>query len=392
MKTKRVLILGSTGSIGRQTLDVVDQLGPAHLVVGLSAARSVERLGKQARRYRPQAVALADPPPADTLDLPADCELLTGPEGIVELVTRTEPDVVVCAITGAAGLPSTLAAAASGADVALANKESLVLAGHLVRRACAESGSKLLPVDSEHSAIAQCLQGEERAGVRRLILTASGGPFRGRTRAELADVSIEQALKHPSWEMGPRITIDSATLMNKALEVIEATHLFDVPADMIHVVVHPQSVIHSMVEYRDGALIAQLSPPDMRLPIRWALGYPERVSTPAPPIDLLSLSGLEFEAPDRETFPCLALGERVAREGGLAGTILNAANEIAVDAFLDARLPFLGISDLVEAALNTFESVADPDLQTILSTDAAVREQSRARLASAESAAGTTRS
>lgn len=387
---KRVLVLGSTGSVGRQTLEVVEQLGASHQVVGLSAWSSADALFEQARAFAPEAVALAERP-ADSSGLPSGCELLTGADGLVELVTRTRPDVVLCAITGAAGLRSTLAAAESGADVALANKESLVLAGHLVRAACARSGSRLLPVDSEHSAIAQCLHGEDPAGVRRVILTASGGPFRGRTRAELAEVSLEQALKHPSWDMGPRITIDSATLMNKALEVIEARHLFDVTPEQIHVVVHPQSVIHSMVEYVDGAILAQLSPPDMRLPIRWALGYPERVRAPGEPIDLLALSGLTFEEPDRETFPCLALGERAAREGGLSGTVLNAANEVAVGAFLERRLPFLAIADLVADALDSFDAGDDPDLDTILAVDAEVRRHTQSKLHEAGTPAGAPR-
>ncbi|GJM20196.1 MAG: 1-deoxy-D-xylulose 5-phosphate reductoisomerase [Planctomycetota bacterium] len=385
---KRVLVLGSTGSVGRQTLEVMEQLGGTHQVVGLSAWSSAELLFEQARQFGPEAVALGTAP-VDTSGLPQGCELLTGAEGVVELVARTRPDVVLCAITGAAGLRSTLAAAETGADVALANKESMVLAGHLVRAACARSGSTLLPVDSEHSAIAQCLHGEDPAGVRRVILTASGGPFRGRTRDELAHVTIEEALKHPSWDMGPRITIDSATLMNKALEVIEAVHLFDVCAEQVHVVMHRQSVIHSMVEYCDGAILAQLSPPDMRLPIRWALGYPARVKAPGPPIDLLALSGLTFEEPDRDTFPCLALGEHAARQGGLSGTIMNAANEIAVSAFLNGQIPFLAIGELVGDALNEFEAGADPDLDTILATDSDVRRHTTNKLTEFSHPAGS---
>lgn len=376
--SKRVLVLGSTGSVGLQTLDVLRQLKGSHAVVGLSAHRSAQELGQQAREFEPEAVCLVDPHPA--LDLPAGCARLHGADGLVELVRRTRPDTVVCAITGAAGLPSTLAAAEAGAVLALANKESLVLAGHLVKQACARSGATLVPVDSEHSAIAQCLHGENPAGVRRLVLTASGGPFRGRRAADLAQVTRAQALRHPSWDMGPRISIDSATLMNKALEVIEACHLFDVSPERIQVVVHPQSVIHSMVEFVDGAVLAQLSPPDMRLPIRYALGYPERLSSGAAPVDLLSLSGLTFEAPDRETFPCLALGEQAARAGGLSGTIMNAANEVAVEAFLAGRLPFLDIAEVVADALASFPCGAEPDLDSILATDAAVREHARARL------------
>ncbi|MCB9899153.1 MAG: 1-deoxy-D-xylulose-5-phosphate reductoisomerase [Planctomycetes bacterium] len=377
---KRVLVLGSTGSVGTQTLDVLSALATSHRVVGLAARRSADLLSRQAHATRPEAVCLVDEAAASALDLPDGCARLHGADGLVELVERTRPDVVVCAVTGAAGLPSTLAAAETGAVVALANKESLVLAGHLVKRAVQRSGGTLVPVDSEHSAIAQCLAGEDRGGVRRLVLTASGGPFRGRTRAELREVTVAQALRHPSWEMGPRITIDSATLMNKALEVIEACHLFDVPQELVHVVVHPQSIVHSMVEFVDGAVIAQLSPPDMRLPIRYALGYPSRVPSGQPPVDFTRLPTLTFEQPDRETFPCLALGERAARAGGLAGTILNAANEITVEAFLSGRLPFLEIATLVGEALDRFPSTPDPDLPTILETDAAVRRHVASRL------------
>lgn len=377
---KRVLVLGSTGSVGRQSLEVLEGLGASHRVVGLSAATSADRLSGQAAATRPDAVCLVDADAATGLALPPGCRLFTGAEGLIELVHATRPDVVVCSITGAAGLPSTLAAAELGADLALANKESLVLAGHLVKAACERSGSRLLPVDSEHSAVFQCLNGEDRGGVRRIILTASGGPFRGRSAAELADVTVAQALAHPNWDMGPRITIDSATLMNKGLEVVEACHLFDVAADQIDVVVHPQSVIHSMVEFVDGSVLAQLGPPDMRLPIRYALGFPSRLPSRQAPVDITSLSGLTFQQPDRQTFPCLDVGYRVAREGGLAGAIANAANEIAVAAFLEERLPFLAIGNLVQGALDAFPERHAPDLATILAADAAVRIATAERL------------
>jgi 1-deoxy-D-xylulose-5-phosphate reductoisomerase len=370
---QRVLLLGSTGSIGRQSLDVLAGLVGSHRVVGLSACTSARLLSEQAAAVRPDAVCLTDAGASAGIGLPPGCRLFTGAYGLVDLVEATEPDLVICGITGAAGLPSTLAAAESGATLALANKESMVLAGHLVKAACRRSGGAIVPVDSEHSAIAQCLAGQAAAGVRRLVLTASGGPFRGWTAERLQDVTPEQALRHPSWEMGPRITIDSATLMNKALEVVEACQLFDVPPERVDVIVHPQSVIHSMVEFVDGAVIAQLSPPDMRLPIRYALGYPARLPSGAPPVDLAALSGLTFEQPDRETFPCLALGERVARAGGLAGCIMNAANEVAVDAFLGRRLPFTAIPTLVADALDRFENRPAPDLPTLIETDRRVR-------------------
>lgn len=372
---RRVLVLGSTGSVGRQTLQVLERMRETHRVVGLSARSSAERLAEQAAAHRPEAVCLVDERPVAA---PAGCAVLHGAEGLLALVERTRPDVVIAAITGAAGLPSTLAAAATGAVLGLANKESLVLAGHLLMPLVRASGGHVVPVDSEHSALFQCLAGARPEHVRRLVLTASGGPFRGRTRAALEDVTPDQALRHPRWAMGPRITVDSATLMNKALEVIEACALFAMPPERVEVVVHPQSVVHSLVEYVDGALLAQLGPPDMRLPIRYALGWPERVDSGEGPVDLLALSGLTFEAPDRETFPCLAHGERAARRGGLAGTILNAANEVAVDAFLDGRLRFPAIAEIVGAALDRFAPAAAPDLETILATDDEVRRYAAA--------------
>ncbi len=375
--TKRVLVLGSTGSVGQQALDVLSGARDSFRVVGLSAHSSADLLASQAAAHAPVAVCLVEERP---VSVPAGCQVLHGADGLVELVRRTEPDVVIGAITGAAGLASTLESARSGAHLALANKESLVLAGDLVKAACARSGSELLPVDSEHSAIAQCLAGASHGGVRRLVLTASGGPFRGRTREDMADVTIEQALNHPSWEMGPRITIDSATLMNKALEIVEACHLFDVGADSIEVVVHPQSVIHSMVEFVDGSIVAQLGPPDMRVPIRWALAWPQRMESGHPPVDVASLGQLTFEEPDREAFPCLDLGVRVAREGGLSGCVLNAANEIAVDAFLAGRLPFLAIPTVVTDAMDTFGHPSAPDLETILEMDGRVRRYAEERL------------
>ncbi|RKY21935.1 MAG: 1-deoxy-D-xylulose-5-phosphate reductoisomerase [Planctomycetota bacterium] len=377
---RRVLVLGSTGSVGRQALDVLDGLELSHRVVGLSAATSARLLSQQAAATGAEAVCLTETQAASGLSLPGGCRLFTGAEGLLELLEATRPDVVVCSITGAAGLPSTLAAAEAGADLALANKESLVLAGGLVKAACARSGARLLPVDSEHSAVFQCLQGEHAAGVRRIVLTASGGPFRGYSAEQLAAVTVEQALDHPCWDMGPRITIDSATLMNKGLEVVEACHLFDVGPELVDVVVHPQSVVHSMVEFVDGAVMAQLGPPDMRLPIRYALGFPERIASGAGPVDITSLSGLTFETPDPETFPCLGVGYRIAREGGLAGAIANAANEVAVGAFLEGRLPFNAIPVLVDGALDQHRAREAPDLPSILAMDAEVRATTAAAI------------
>jgi len=386
---RRVLVLGSTGSVGRQTLDVLAGLSRTHEVVGLGARRSAKLLAAQAAAFRPSTVALADADAAAGLALPAGSRCLTGPYALTELVAATRPDVVVCAVSGAAGLRSTLAAAEQGCVLGLANKESLVLAGHLLKAATARSGGTIVPVDSEHCAIAQCLVGSRPEEVRRIILTASGGPFRGRQRAELAAVTPEQALRHPSWNMGPRITVDSATLMNKALEIIEACQLFDCPPERVAVVVHPQSVVHSMVEFIDGALLAQLSPPDMRVPIRWALGWPERLSDGSEPLDLARLGTLTFEEPDRPNFPCLDFGARVATAGGLAGTVLNAANEVAVEAFLAGRLPFLAIADVVAAALDAFAGESAPDLASIEAADREVRRATVARLPRASGALRT---
>jgi len=377
---RRVLVLGSTGSVGRQSLEVLAGLRDSHEVVGLAAARSAARLSEQARDFHPRAVALADASQAGDLAVPPGCRVFTGAEGVVRLVEHVVPDIVLCAITGAAGLRSTLAAAEGGGVVGLANKESLVLAGHLVKSACRRSGARLVPVDSEHSALAQCLQGHEPSHVRRLVLTASGGPFRGYSAEQLLAVTPAQALRHPSWDMGPRITVDSATLMNKALEVIEACQLFDVPPENVSVVVHPQSVIHSMVEFIDGALLAQLSPPDMRLPIRWALAYPGRVPSGEASVDIARLPGLTFEAPDPVAFPCLLLGQLVARSGGLSGTVLNAANEVAVEAFLAGRLSFTAIHAVVADALDRFENEPEPDVARIEETDRRVRRHAASRL------------
>lgn len=370
MTRRRVLVLGSTGSIGTQALEVLSHLTDTHQVVGISACQSSDLLTEQAVRFTPEAICLVQ---GNAPSMPPDIQQFSGPQGLVELVEKIQADLVICAITGAAGLPSTLAAAASGAIVALANKESMVMAGHLVKKACAASGSRIVPVDSEHCAIAQALEGKDMAATRRLILTASGGPFRGKSREDLGQVTPEQALAHPSWDMGPRISIDSATLMNKALEVIEACRLFDVHPDRVSVVIHPQSIIHSMVEFIDGSILAQMGPPDMRVPIRYALGFPERIQGGAEQVDLLSLPPFHFESPDRETFPCLAIGESVARSGELAATVMNAANEIAVDAFLAGRLPFLEISNLIDDALQHHGDAHDPGLDLILETDRQVR-------------------
>lgn len=343
-----VSLIGSTGSIGTQTLDVARAGG--FEVVALGAARSVDRLAAQAAEFRPAVVALADDEAAPALKdrLPVDVELRAGP-GALESLARLG-DVVVNGVVGFAGLPVTLAALGAGKRLALANKESLIAGGPAVRAVRGTPGAMIVPVDSEHCAIHQCLRAGVPAELRRLILTASGGPFRGRT--DLADVTVDEALAHPTWAMGPKITVDSSTLMNKGLEVIEANELFEVGIDRIEVVVHPQSVVHSMVEWCDGATIAQLSVPDMRLPIGYALSWPSRLDAEFGSIDWATLGSLTFEAPDLEAFPCLGLAFEAGRAGGLAPAWLNAANEVAVAAFLSGRLRWRAIAGVVAQVLD----------------------------------------
>src|SRR5947209_3528905 len=335
---RRVVVLGSTGSIGTNTLEVIAALPGRFEVVGLCARSRAEDLAAQARRFRPRWVGLVGEGPA-RLELPAGTELLTDPEAVARRVQAPDVDVVVSAVVGAAGLRGTWAALEAGKTVALANKETLVVGGPLVTDLAARSGGRLLPVDSEHSAIFQAMAGSP-AAVDRVVLTGSGEPFRGRKASDLGNVTVEQALAHPTWRMGPKITVDSATLMNKALEVIEARWLFGLPADRIEVVIHPESMVHSFVEFVDGSVLAQLSPPDMRLPMQYALTYPARLPGPARRVDWQELSALHFERPDRETFPALDLGYEVARRGGTTGAVLNAANETAVERFLDRKMRF----------------------------------------------------
>ncbi len=348
-----VAVLGSTGSIGTQTLDVVRAEPGRYEVVALGASRSVDLLAEQAKEFRPRVVAVVDEAAAaDVADrLPPGTELTVGESALAD--AAREAEVVVNGVVGFAGLGVTLAALEAGRRLALANKESLIAAGPVVQRVRSTPGAELIPVDSEHGAIHQCLRANDVAErVARLVVTASGGPFRGRTRAELADVTVDDALAHPTWSMGPKITVDSSTLMNKGLEVIEAHELFGLAYDRIDVIVHPQSVVHSMVEYCDGSTIAQLSMPDMRLPIGYALAYPDRSTAPFGRIDWATLGSLDFEAPDREAFPCLDLAYRAGRAGETAPAWLNAANEVAVEAFLDGRIGWLAISDVLKATLD----------------------------------------
>jgi 1-deoxy-D-xylulose-5-phosphate reductoisomerase len=367
--SRQLLILGSTGSIGTQALDIVARSDDLELV-GLCAERSWERLVEQARAHGVRRIALADPAAAArAAEAWTEGEVLSGAEGLVRLVTESGAELVLNALVGAAGLGPTVATLGEGIDLALANKESLVVGGDLVTQLAEATGAALIPVDSEHSALYQLIAGEPPGTVDRLVLTASGGPFRGRARAELEEVTVEQALAHPTWDMGGKITIDSATLMNKGLELIEAHHLFAVPYERIDVVVHPQSIVHSLIHLCDGATLAHLGYPDMRVPIAYALHHPERVDVPVPTLDLVDVGSLTFEAVDLEAFPCLRLAREAASAGGTAPCVLNAANEVAVHAFLDGRLGFLGIAEVIERVLDrlgagvvhSFESLYDAD-------------------------------
>ena len=374
---KRTLsILGSSGSIGRQTLDVAAACG--HVVAAITVNRSVPMAEEQARQFKPRlAVAVDEKAAADLRVRLADTNIkvLSGREGLLEAASLPEADTVVTAIVGVAGLEPTLAAIDGGKRIALANKETLVCAGELVMARAEERGAEIVPVDSEHSAIFQCLQGcKNRGEVRRLILTASGGPFFGKSREELARVTKAQALRHPNWAMGQKITIDSATLMNKGLEFIEAMRLYAVPPDKIQIVIHRESIVHSLVEFEDGAILAQLGSADMRLPIQYALTWPERAPGPAKPLDLLSCPPLTFQRPDPDTFRCLGLALECARRGGTSTAILNGANEAAVGLFLEDKIGFLDIPRLVEAALNRVPALDSPGLDEILEADRAARE------------------
>jgi 1-deoxy-D-xylulose-5-phosphate reductoisomerase len=373
-----VVVLGATGSIGTSCLDVIRHLGQRLTALGLSGHTSADQLAEQAREFRPRWLTVTDEGVAGRLDrtvVPCGTEVLVGIEGVRRMVTDPETDVVVAAIVGAAGLEGTWLALEAGKTVAVANKETLVMAGPLVMDLARQRGATLLPVDSEHSAIFQALHGGRREEVERVVLTASGGPFRGRSRAELAEVTVEDALHHPTWQMGKKITVDSATLMNKALEVIEARWLFNLAPEQIEVVIHPESIIHSFVEFRDGSVLAQLSPPDMRLPIQYALTYPERVCGPARRLTWKQLGTWHFEQPDLDTFPALQLGYNVARHGGTCGAVLNAANEAAVHRFLQGKLHFLDIPRVCRDVLSNHDYSPRPTLAELHAADRRARQE-----------------
>ena len=367
-----VVVLGSTGSIGRSTLEVICASGGRLRAVALSAHANTKLLEQQAVAVGPRRIVVTDPDAAarhDFSSLPRDVEFLVGGDAVTRIVAEPDIDVVVSAVVGRAGLEGTLAALEAGKTVALANKESLVVAGPLVTQLAQQNQTHILPVDSEHSAVFQALQAGNRSEVKRVILTASGGPFRQYTSRQLAEVTVADALAHPTWEMGPKITVDSATLMNKALEIIEARWLFDLSVDQISVVIHPQSIVHSLVEYVDGSIIAQMSPPDMKLPIQYALTWPERREGVAAKLDWSQAMQLEFEPPDLERFGALKLGMEVARAGGTAGAVLSAANEAAVSAFLAGELGFQDIVPACRSVLENHQFDPNPTLKQLLELD-----------------------
>lgn len=369
---KKIAILGSTGSIGTQTLDVVREQGDIQ-VVAMAAGRNITLLEKQVREFQPKLVAVWEEKDANTLrnslrDL--EVSVVFGMEGLLEVSVMPEAEILVTAIVGMLGIRPTIAAIEAGKNIALANKETLVTAGHLIMPLAAKKGVSILPVDSEHSAIFQCLQGKGDNKVNKILLTASGGPFRGKNREELSKVQVEDALKHPNWSMGRKITIDSATLVNKGLEVMEAKWLFGVELEQIQVVVHPQSVVHSMVEYEDGAVMAQLGTPDMRLPIQYALYYPNRRTLSGEKLDFYQLSNLTFEAPDIETFTGLKLAIQAMKQGGNVPTIFNAANEKAVSLFLNRKISFLEIPEIIGESMENIQYIEQPSVDKILATEA----------------------
>jgi 1-deoxy-D-xylulose-5-phosphate reductoisomerase len=375
---KNLTIMGSTGSIGTNTLKIVTMHSDRFAVKALAAATNVALLAEQIEQFRPEVAVVIDEERARKLEaiLPPDCEveILWGESGYLQAAVHPKVNLVVTAFVGASGLLPTLAAIEAGKDIALANKETLVIAGAVVMREASRKGVKILPVDSEHSAIFQCLQGQRRQDLTRILLTASGGPFRETPASQMARITPAQALKHPTWLMGSKITIDSSTLMNKGLEVIEATWLFDVPPDMIEVIVHPQSIVHSMVSFKDGAVIAQLGKPDMKGAIAYALTYPERYDIQQSAPDFPALGTLSFHSPDFEKFPCLKLAYEAGRIGGTLPAVMNAANEMAVEAFLGERLSYSGISQTIKAVMAGHQVVSEPSVEDIMDADGWARK------------------
>jgi len=375
---KNIAILGSTGSIGKNALKVIDALGGEYSVLAITANSSVKLLAAQAKQYHPQYVAITDADRYKELVNELDglkVEILTGPDSMVQIAQLSEVDTLITAVVGAAGLPAVLAAAKCGKRLAIANKEPLVIAGKLLTETALANNAEILPVDSEHSAVFQAIQSGKTDEISRVILTASGGPFRGATKADIDNVTLEQALDHPTWDMGPKITVDSATMMNKALEVIEARWLFDIEASKIEVLVHPQSIVHSLVEFIDGSTIAQLGTPDMKLPIQYALTYPDRVAGISEHLKLEQLGTLTFEKPDLEVFRALALGIEVAKTAGSDAAVFNGANEAAVEQFLAGNIKFVTIVELIEHCLNKHNAQTDASLEQLIEADKWARRE-----------------
>ncbi|MGG3837050.1 1-deoxy-D-xylulose-5-phosphate reductoisomerase [Paenibacillus thiaminolyticus] len=376
---KRIAVLGSTGSIGTQTLDVVRHHADEFTVEALAAGRNADAIVQQVKEFRPRKVSVQDRETAERIrhDLPAGTELYYGDQGLIEVAAASEADTVITAVVGSVGLESTLAAIAEGKNIGLANKETLVSAGHLVTELAADKGVSILPVDSEHSAIFQCLNGEAAADVHSITVTASGGSFRDYSRDELENVTLEQALNHPNWSMGAKLTVDSATMANKGLEVIEAHWLFGMPYDRIHVLIHPESIIHSFVEYVDGSIIAQLGVPDMRVPIQYALTYPKRLDSPAARLNLAEIGKLHFRDMDFERFPMMRWAYDCGRAGGTATTVFNAANEVAVARFREGEIKFLDIERIVYEIISGHERILHPSLEEIKEADQRARAEAR---------------
>lgn len=373
---KKISILGSTGSIGTQTLDVVRMHPEEFQIEGLSAGTNIELLIEQAKAYRPRKVSVSRKEDVDhvRMHVPEGTEVYYGNEGLIEVAAGTDADTVITAVMGSVGLTSTLAAIREGKQIGLANKETLVTAGHLVTALAQEKQVQIIPVDSEHSAIFQCLNGEQLREVKQITLTASGGSFRDLTRQQLENVTVADALKHPNWSMGSKITIDSATMVNKGLEVIEARWLFDLPYEKINVLLHPESIIHSFVEFQDTSMIAQMGNPDMRVPIQYALTYPQRLPSPASSLSLSEIGTLHFKEMDMERFPCLKLAYECGKIGGTATTAFNAANEVAVARFLKGDISFLKIEEIIARVLDSHQSIPSPNLEQIEQVDQQVRD------------------
>jgi len=375
-KRKNIVILGSTGSIGKNALKVAEHLSDKFHVSGIAAGANYAELAAQAEKFHCNYAFIADKSKYNDLKkiLPSSCRALAGEEGIIELVSQAEVDLVLCAIVGSASLKPVLGALKAGKDVALASKEALVMAGALVMAEAEKSKVSILPVDSEHSAVFQCIEGKQPADISKIILTASGGAFRTWSYEQMQKATLDDALAHPTWDMGVKVTVDSATLMNKALEIIEARWLFDMPGEKIDVIVHHQSIVHSMVEFVDGTLLAQIGSPDMRFPIQYALTYPEKFPSSLPPLNLAKLADLTFEQPDKTRFPALEFAYEALRQGGTMPAVMNAANEVAVERFCDGHIPFTGIWEIIEKVMSSHNSLDRPQLDAILSADRTARE------------------